>query len=149
MLSTFRTYGWLCLLLLGCAGPVVARDYFTEEFSGDFDLDYTTFTFKPDRSSNAYAVCRSPATEFPTPTNGSTALYIFAGAASMERTMPLFGQLYRTLAVNANGTISYSQGAVGYVDPAVTLSNHFSLPRVSPWLGTLGTDSNRAVLFYS
>src|SRR5215210_5323720 len=103
----------ICLALIACTSAGMARDYFTEVFNGDFDLSFTTFTFKPDRSSNGYAVCRSPATQFPTPTTNGF-VFLQAGptfATLPDSSLPLFGERYRSLVINANGSVTYDAAA--------------------------------------
>jgi len=138
----------LSLFLIAVSGS--ARDYFTEYFTGDFDLSYSTFTFKPDGSSNGYAVCRLPATEFPTPTNGASRLFnnlewtrpLYFGT----RTIPFFGEPCSELWINANGSVTF--GASDDQDD-FSISNHFRLPRVSAWLGKLGWEYSPNAIYHS
>lgn len=113
-----------------------ARNYFTEQFDNDFDIEFTTFTFKPDRSSNGYAVCRSPATEFPTPPTNGTFLDGFNSVA-FNPGVPFFGQYHRSVFLNENGTVTFGEAGLDF-SATVTLSNHFRLPRVSAWLNPQG-----------
>jgi hypothetical protein len=84
---------WIFILCSHCS----ARDYFTEQFSGDFDIAFTTFTFKPDRSSNGYAVCRSPATEFPTPPTNGSMIFTYPASVAFDPAVPFYGQFIATL----------------------------------------------------
>jgi uncharacterized repeat protein (TIGR01451 family) len=129
---------FISLLVIVSAISSSARDYFTEMFDGDFDLSYSTFTFKPDRSSNGYAVCRSAATEFPTPPTDGILIELYPWSPPLGPGLPLFGQQYRIVTLNPNGSVTYGEHLSP--DPGFdsTISNHFRLPRVSAWLGTLG-----------
>src|ERR1043166_1833793 len=137
--ASLQIVGFCAALLL--ASIAEARDYFTESFSGDFDLNNSTFTFKPDGSSNHYAVCRLPATEFPTSTNSSYQFRLLYGTTLTEmlnlngHVIPFFGEPQSEVWVNANGSVTFGTFDDQYDS---SLSNHFRLPRVSAWLGTLG-----------
>jgi uncharacterized repeat protein (TIGR01451 family) len=130
--------GAVIILSIACASSAVARDYFTESFNGDFDLSYSTFTFKPDHSSNGYAVCRSPATAFPTPPTDGFLIEIYPWSIPVGIGLPFFGQRYREVMLNPNGSVTYGENFP--YDPGFdsTISNHFRLPRMSAWLGSLG-----------
>src|ERR1041385_8406849 len=144
--ASFRGF---CVLILFIAsgGSGIARDYFTEIFNGDFDLSYSTFTFKPDPSLNGYAVCRLPATEFSTPpTNDASLLLLNPGPSGWldlrGNLVPFYGERYRNVYVNEDGSVTL--GAFSDA-PFKNLSDHFRQPRVSAWFGEIGPAFNRPV----
>src|SRR5215218_1649784 len=126
------------VILMGCISAAVGREYLTEEFNGDFDLSFSTFTFKPDRSSNGYAVCKLPATEFPTPPTNGSPLGYFPWTGYVDDGLWLYGERYTAFHINPNGSVTFGagNGDLG----GTSLSNHFRLPRVSAWLGARGSD---------
>src|ERR1051325_90421 len=124
------------ILLIASVACSAARNDFTEIFNGDFDLSYSTFTFKPDRSSNGYAVCKLPATEFPTPPTNGGVITVANDSCMIIAEGPgflLYGEHYDAIFLNPNGSVTF-----GVADPGMdsSLSNHFRLPRVSAWLGS-------------
>jgi hypothetical protein len=133
------------VILIGCISSALAREYLTEEFNGDFDLSFTTFTFKPDRSPNGYAVCKLPATEFPTPLIDGFTVSFFPWLKYVPEGVRLHGERYTTFNVNPNGSVTFGP-TTGDTDGA-SLSNHFRFPRVSAWLGLRSTDASRPIYF--
>ncbi|MCP3905926.1 MAG: S8 family serine peptidase [Planctomycetes bacterium] len=108
-------------------------DYFTEEIpGGDIDLANRTLSFVPDGSSDFYDACLTPITELPIdPAGGvvvvpgddsSTLINIFGPPVS------LYGAMYGNFYLNSNGHLTF--GAPDS-DPTVSLTNHFSIPRIS------------------
>ena len=109
-------------------------DYFTEQFpgsSGGFDLAYTSLTLTPALTNNYYTSCATPITEFPLdPTGGTTLSITDDGSVSVtpSRGVWLYGRLYDTLYVNANGNITFTAADGEWQE---SLSGHFDIPRVA------------------
>ncbi|MHC5113546.1 MAG: S8 family serine peptidase [Planctomycetota bacterium] len=108
-------------------------DYFTEEIpGGDIDLENVTLSFVPDGSADFYDACLTPITALPVdPAGGvvvipgddsSTLINIFGPPVT------LYGVPYGQFFLNSNGHLTF--GAPDS-DPAVSLANHFAIPRVS------------------
>jgi hypothetical protein len=111
----------------------VDADYFTEEFTGDFDLAYFTLSFVPDGTGDFYRTCGEPASELPTaPVGGLTIHLADDGFGHIElisgRTIPLYGTEYNSYFVGSNGYITFTGGDN---DNSESLSDHFDLPRIS------------------
>ena len=134
------------ITFIGYVATAVGRDFLTEEFNGDFDLSFSTFTFKPDRSSNGYAVCKLPATEFPTPATNGVPLSYYPWSGDVRDGVWLYGERYTSFNINPNGSLTFGAGSADV--GGSSLSNHFRLPRVSAWLGVRGTDSSHPVQFF-
>ena len=88
-------------------GPV---SYYTEQFTGDFDLAWKSMTFTPDQD-NGYTVCIEPITELPT--NDIFMGYV-SGAdwcINVSRNPPesvwLFGQPYNQLWFTSSGQVLF------------------------------------------
>src|SRR6187397_1676541 len=95
------------LLFMASAASSSAVDHFTESFNGDFDLSFSTFTFKPDRSSNGYAVCKLPATEFPTPATNGIPLSYYPYTGYVRDGVWLYGERYTAFNINPNGSVTF------------------------------------------
>ncbi|MCP3905244.1 MAG: S8 family serine peptidase [Planctomycetes bacterium] len=108
-------------------------DYFTEEIDGgDMDLENLTLSFVPDGTADFYDACLTPITELPidpaggvvvVPGDDSSTLITIFGPPVV-----LYGTPYPNFYLNSNGHITF--GAPDS-DPTVTLTNHFSIPRIS------------------
>jgi hypothetical protein len=108
-------------------------DYFTEQFTGSFDLDNFTVAFIPDGSGDYYRVCGAEATELPTDPSGGTAIslsdddYEVVNLGGGE-TVSLYGVHYGGFCVGSNGYITFTAGDSDYDE---SLTDHFSMPRIS------------------
>src|SRR5687768_4426966 len=118
-----RLATWLTLVFIADINLGNARDYFTEEFNGDFDLSFSTLTFKPDRSSNGYAVCKLPATEFPTPLTDGFTVSFYPWPKFVSEGVWLHEERYSTFNVNPNGSVTFGTGTEDL--GSASLSNHF------------------------
>lgn len=120
-------------------------DYFTELFDqADNDLDFQTWTFTPDGSTNFYSACREAATVFPTdPTGGAILALTDDSFAQITLSGTNKASIYNTktniLYVGSNGylTMSNSDSSIG-----PSLSQHFFLPRVSGLYADLYPSNN-------
>ncbi len=108
-------------------------DFFTELFASDNDLDYLSFTFVPNGSTDFYWGCVEPITQLPTDPAGGTALSLtddnyatvnLAGGA----TVSLYGTSYNKFYVGSNGYITFNTGDNEWTE---SLTAHFNRPRVS------------------
>lgn len=126
-------------------------DYFTEQFtSAQNDLANMTLTFTPDGSGNYYSACREVVTNFPTDPLGGTNIVL---GNHVTKTMTLtngasisiYGKTASILYVSSDGHITInSPDATG----AATLTNHFSLPRVSALLSHLHPADNGGAVYW-
>jgi len=108
-------------------------DYYTEQFTSNSDLGFSTLTLTPDGSTAYYSACNESASQFPVDPTGGTALSLsnddfeqvtFAGGAQVQ----LYGVAYSDFYVGSNGYITFGTGDT---DATETLADHFSLPRIS------------------
>ncbi|UCG34530.1 MAG: S8 family serine peptidase, partial [Phycisphaerales bacterium] len=112
-------------------------DYFTEQFSGDNDLDYLSLRFVPDGSYDYYAGCADSIANLPVDPSGGTTISSWTGTTddgyalislTGGDTVSLYGVSYSSFYVGTNGYITFGSGYSGYTE---TLANHFLLPRIS------------------
>lgn len=134
-------------ILLLC-GILLARaqDRFTENFAGDFDLNGSTFTFKPDFSTNRYAVCRLGASALPTPDFGYPLLRSDAETTVSlydQRRVFLYGNEFTTVWVTANGVIGFQPQTNEVLTPA----RHFAELRISALNTAMAPSDNAPVYF--
>jgi hypothetical protein len=127
--ATLDTNGGLCHVVTTDDVP----NFFTEEFTGNGDLDGTTLEFTPALGDDSYYSCRRAATGFHTnPTGGTTLVLIDDGSAQVTLTggkkVKLYGVEYSSFFVNANGNLTFGTSDGTYTE---SLSQHFTLPRVS------------------
>ena len=110
------------------------RDYFTEQFIWDFDLDCTSITFTPGWLADEYSVCVEPIDGLPSDPTGGTVLEI-GDEAYGTFMLPhhgldpvlLYGQAWDYVLVASNGYIEFSMIGVDYTE---TLEEHFEIPRI-------------------
>jgi hypothetical protein len=109
------------------------RDYYTQLFNGDFDLENLSIEFAADASPSFYSACTVPITRLPTDPSGGTnlplgddsfALVSLADGAQVS----LYGNSRDAFYVGSNGYITFDQGDAKWVESYV---NHFALKRVS------------------
>jgi uncharacterized repeat protein (TIGR01451 family) len=109
-------------------------DYFTELFdSGANDLDYQTFTFRPDGSTNFYSVCREPATNFPTDPAGGTTVATSDDTSTQvtlsgTNRVALYGRSTNVFFIGSNGYITFGSGDSTYVE---SFAAHFNRQRIT------------------
>ena len=122
-------------------------DYFTELFSGGFDLQNKTLYFRPNGSSNYYELCSEEATAFPTGITGGTSFSMsddsyatctLAGGAQVA----LYGTSYDHFYVSSNGHITFLSGSTNY---SPSYSTHFSQPRITAMMYDLLPDSSGSI----
>ncbi len=108
-------------------------DYFTEQFEGNFDLAWSSFTFTPDASASFYSMCREAVTNFPTDPAGGTVLAL-GDDTFLPLTIPgtnrvsIYGHATNTLEVGSNGYLTFGPGDS---DMTETLIDHFNRRRVT------------------
>lgn len=115
-----------------------SRPDFTTELFGSGnpdDLDFTSFTFRPD--GNRYRVARqSNVTAYPRPPKGFG--FSMGDDQSTPRTLqqsvPLFGIAYNQIHIGSNGYVTFGDDDTRYV---ATLDTHFSKPRIAAAFGDL------------
>ena len=108
-------------------------EYFTEQFTSGFDLEYYTISFIPDGSGDFYRMCGEDATEFPTDPAGGTVIspgedgYVHVSLEASQ-TVQLYNFSYTDFYVGSNGYITFGSGDGTWVE---SLSSHFDRPRIS------------------
>jgi hypothetical protein len=119
----------------GCYSFTTAEraDLFTEQFDDDNDLQNISLTFTPDGSPDFYALCRSPASAFPTnPAGGQTLSLADDSAATVNltggATLSLYGVSYASLFVGSNGYVTFGSPDFSFDESPAA---HLSLPRVA------------------
>ncbi|MBI5387028.1 MAG: M36 family metallopeptidase [Verrucomicrobia bacterium] len=118
-----------------------------ELFEDDFDLDNTRITFTP-AESNAYHVCRSAATNFPTPTDAAMTLTVpengrVVRSLAEGKHVTLFGLSYTSVNVHENGYLTFTtQPSQDDVEDA---TRHFDTPRVSALMTPLSTNAGSRI----
>ncbi|HKW28451.1 MAG TPA: M36 family metallopeptidase, partial [Verrucomicrobiae bacterium] len=109
-------------------------DYFTELFDTSVnDLAFQTFTCTPDGSGSFYALCREPATSFPTDLTGGTAVAMsddtYAQVTlSGTNTVAIYGRRTNIFYIGSNGYLTMDSGDSTYLE---SYAAHFNRPRVS------------------
>ncbi|MGD8451975.1 MAG: C25 family cysteine peptidase [Phycisphaerae bacterium] len=120
-------------------------DYFTEQFTGDFDLDNFSVSFFPDGSGDYYAICGGEIDALPTDPASGTDLapgedgFVQVSLAGSE-TVSLYNIGYTTFYVEANGYISFGGGDGEYEE---SLAFHFNRPRISAFFHDLSPQNGR------
>ncbi|MEI7729315.1 MAG: M36 family metallopeptidase [Verrucomicrobiota bacterium] len=113
---------------------VGVSDNYTELFDNATtnDLAYTSYTFTPDGRTN-YWVCRQPATVFPTDPTGGTLVPLNDNAYAQvtltgTNTVAIYNRRTNVFFIGSNGYLTMNRGDTNSFE---SLTNHFSLPRVS------------------
>ena len=142
-LDSLATYFWRVRSLNGCGESAYSStynfttidqaEYFTEMFTGGFDLENFSITFIPESSGSHYRMCGEAITELPTDPTGGTVLDMRednyeAVTLDMSRTVSLYNYSYTTIYVGSNGYLTFNSGESEYTE---SLNAHFSQPRIS------------------
>jgi len=116
-------------------------DFFTELFTGDFDLDGFKLLLEPNASVDFYGACVEEITGLPTDPAGGTVLSFSNmddGSTLVSLTggaqVWLYGVSYSSFYVGTNGYITFGTGDTEYSE---SLEEHFSLPRVAAYFDDL------------
>jgi hypothetical protein len=109
-------------------------DYFTEQFTGDFDLHYSSVSFVPDGSENHYEGCVSSISQLPVDPAGGTVLDLGEDryeevVLGLSKTVQLYDYSYTSFYVCSNGYITFGSGDTDWEE---SLADHFDMPRISP-----------------
>jgi V8-like Glu-specific endopeptidase len=108
--------------------------YFTEHFSdADQDLAFSSITFTPDDSAEAYTACITWAIDYPSNPQGDVILSL--SDDSSERVVLndgaqvfLYGMAYDEFFINSNGNITFDSSDNTFEE---SVENHLQLPRIS------------------
>jgi hypothetical protein len=109
-------------------------DYFTEQFTGDNDLDNQSVLLTPNGTYDFYAACAESITALPTDPTGGTVLSLSDDDFQLVtvgdgKRVSLYGTEYTSYYIGSNGYITFTAGDDDYDD---TLAEHFGpLPRIS------------------
>ncbi len=122
-------------------------NFFTEEFTGDRDLDGYTMTFSPNGSPDFYSGCIEQAEDLPTnPAGGTTVSLTDDSFATANLTggqqVLLYGNAYGTLYIGSNGYVTLDSGDTDYTE---TLADHFARPRVAALFDDLNPSTGGTV----
>ena len=125
-----------------------APDFYTEQFSGEFDLQSTSVRFVLVGGSDVYAPCVEPADAFPINPVGGTSIALGdddSALVELPFTFDFYGTEYDGVYVGSNGYLTFGSGDTAYGE---SLEGHFSLPRIAPLFDDLnptvgGTISSR------
>ena len=108
-------------------------DFFTEQFSGDFDLSNQIVAFTPNASPDFYSACHEESMDFPTDPSGGTPLSLSDDWYSLVtltggEDVSIYGQAYSSFYVGSNGFITFDAGSGDYDE---SLEEHFGMRRIS------------------
>jgi len=122
-------------------------DFFTEQFTGDFDLDFKSVTNMPDGSFDFYRACVEDITALPVDPAGAITLTLSDDSFAMisltgGATVSLYGVSYSSAFVGSNGYLTFTAGDSGFTE---TPTNHFETPRVSALFDDLDPSSGGRV----
>lgn len=122
-------------------------DYHTELFQSGVDIENQTLAFIPDGSGNYYRACIDSATTFPTDPSGGTALNLSDDSfqsITPAQAVNFYGTSYSTIHVGSNGYVTFTGGDTAR---SVSLTTHFSQPRVSMLLDDLNPAAGGQVTY--
>ncbi len=130
----------LVQIFLFCT-TAISANYYTQYFSGNFDLNGVSLTFTPDGSENFYSESGVGITNLPVDTTDATGL-LWAGtddgsiAVNINTSVSLYGTTYDTVYIGSNGYLTFES-----IDTTWTasVSNHFSQARISLFYTDLDT----------
>jgi hypothetical protein len=108
-------------------------DFFTEQFTANFDLENQALLFAPNGSIDFYGVCSYDTLALPTdPTGGNILTMSDTGSATVNITgghsVLLYGTPYATMYVSANGELTFDAADT---DETESYTDHFTRPRVA------------------
>ena len=114
-------------------------DFFTEQFTGDADVDFLRIAFVPNGSNEFYSSCSDTIAAFPTdPTGGTPVTQTDDQHVQVDLTggamVSLYGVSYGTIYISMNGNVTFGSGDNDYDE---TLGEHFSLPRIAAFYDDL------------
>lgn len=154
-LQALTTYYWRVTSSNGCGETMCDApssfttteqpDYFTEEFTSQFDLDGRMVTFEPDGSFNHYRGCQLTVSDLLTDPAGGIELPLADDdfePISPTAPIPFYGQDYDTVFVGSNGVITFEQGDTVWSE---SLSEHFSMKRISVCFDDLNPNAGGTV----
>ena len=108
-----------------------AVDFFAEQFSGGFDLQNTAVRFTLIETADVFAPCAESITSLPVDPTGGTSIGLGDDSAT-EIAIPFsfefYGESWSSVHVGSNGYLTFGSPDTSYGE---SLSNHFSLPRIS------------------
>lgn len=121
------------------------KEMVTEQFDGDtFDLDYTKITYEP--AGEGYYVCRESIDDFPVNPEGGSVLSLsddsFRSVNFGSESFSFYNHEYSTVHVGSNGYLTFMEGDTTY---GMSLTHHFSMPRISMIFRDLQPKSDTAV----
>jgi len=133
--ATFDTNGGVCHSFVTPEIP----DYFTQSFSGDFDLTNHAILFAPNGSVDFYSSCTYETLVLPTDPAGGNNVFL-TDTASQQINLTggaqvlLYGQSYNAFFINANGNLTFTDPDS---DSTETFADHFDTPRISMFFDDL------------
>ena len=124
-----------------------AIDYFAEQFSGGFDLAYTSLRFIPIESADVFAPCSETATALPVDPSGGVTISLGDDASesiSLPFEFPFYGESWDSVYVGSNGYLTFGASDTGYNE---SIASHFSLPRISALFDDLNPSTGGVVSY--
>ena len=124
-----------------------AIDYFAEQFSGGFDLAYSTLRFFPIETADVFAPCAETATTLPVNPSGGVSISLGDDASesvSLPFGFPFYGESWGSVYVGSNGYLTFGAPDTAYGE---SISNHFGLPRISALFDDLNPSAGGAVSY--
>jgi len=114
-------------------------DHFTELFTNDNDLEFTTITFTPNGTTDFYGACAEPASTLPVDTAGHTAMNLpddlpFQTVSLGQSTVTVYGVAYDEVHISPNGYLVFEQ-LDDIRSESITL--HFTRPRIAALMDDL------------
>jgi len=122
-------------------------DYFTEEFTGGFDLSNRSTYFTPDSSGDFYFSCSEEVMGFPTDPAGGTPLTLGDDDSQevvLANPVSLYGVSYNSVYVGSNGYLTFTGPDTDYDE---TLIEHFNQPRVSALYNDFSPNQSGAISY--
>lgn len=122
-------------------------DFFTELFSGSFDMDGFSLTFTPYGNVDQYRACAEPISQLPSDPNGGTNISLGDDDSEQVSTSPaviLYGESYDSLYICSNGRITFGSGSNDYTE---TIGEHFAMPAIAMLWDDLNPSNGGTVLY--
>lgn len=122
-----------------------APDFYTEQFTGGFDLEDTTIRFVRTGGPDVYSPCAEPASGFPVNPAGGSSLSLgddTSSSVSLPFEFDLYGTSYDTVYVGSNGYLTFGGSDTSYTE---SIEAHFAFARIAPLFDDLNPSAGGTV----
>jgi hypothetical protein len=123
-------------------------NFFTEQFTGSFDLANKSMTFVPNSSVDFYAACIEPIVALPTSPTGGTTITLTDDDSELislgGSQVSIYGSSYASIYVGSNGYITFGESDT---TTGESFANHFDAPRVSALFDDLNPSTGGSVSY--